>query len=134
MKRAFCIPICVSTLQFSTFMDCNFLHHCKRIRESALMEPLTSHVLHVSLLSMRSSKCGGKLPASCSGILVNKSQFRTHTVGVRYGSIILQLYEYDANVHVPIQCKLQMTPKEYHYQFMKHKRHKIIELKSFCIA
>ena len=34
---------------------------------------------HVSLLSMRSSKCGGKLPASCSSILVNKSQFRTNT-------------------------------------------------------
>ena len=134
MKRAFCIPIRLSTLQFSTSMDCNFLHYCKRIRDSALMEPLTSHELYVSLLSMRSSKYGGKFPASCSSILVNKSLFRTHTVAVRYGSIILQLYEYNANVHVPIQCKLQMTPKQYHYQFMKHKRHKIIELKSFCIA
>ena len=31
-----------------------------------------------------------------------------------------------------IRYKLQMTPQE--YQFMKHKRHKIIESKSFCIA
>ena len=54
------------------------------------------------------------------------------SVAATYGSKILQLYEYDANVYGCDVNELRMTPQE--YQFMQHKRQLITGLRCFCIS